>query len=151
MGASATYSTTIAGFGNNAGIPVPEDVLNELGAGKRPSVEVSANGYEYRTSVGVMKGQFLLSLSAAHRAASGLGPGDEVTVTLTVADAPREVAVPEDLAAAMVAAGVWPFFDGLSNSLQRYHVDLINGAKTDYTRARRIDKAVGLFAEGKQR
>jgi hypothetical protein len=151
MGASATYTTTIAGLGNNAGIPVPEEILEELGAGKRPGLIVNANGYEYRTSVGVMKGQFLLSLSAAHRKASGLAPGDEVAVTLTVADAPREVNVPEDLAAAMEAAGVRVFFDGLSNCLQRYHIDLITGAKAEDTRARRVEKAVGLFAEGKQR
>ena len=151
MGATASYTTTILGVGNNAGIPVPEEILEELGAGKRPGLLVNANGYEYRTSVGVMKGQFLLSLSAAHRKASGLGPGDEVSVTLTVADAPREVNVPEDLAAAMEAAGVRAFFDGLSNSLQRYHIDLVTGAKAEDTRARRVEKAVGLFAEGKQR
>jgi hypothetical protein len=151
MAATATYTTTIEGFGNNAGIPVPEPVLDELGAGKRPGLIVNVNGYEYRTSVGVMKGQFLLSLSAAHRKDSGLAPGDDVTVTVTVADAPREVDIPEDFAAAMEAAGVRPFFDGLSNSLQRYHTDLIAGAKAEDTRARRIEKAVALFAEGKQR
>jgi uncharacterized protein YdeI (YjbR/CyaY-like superfamily) len=43
------------------------------------------------------------------------------------------------------------FFDGLSSSLQRYHVDTINEAKTDDTRRRRIDKAISLFAAGKKR
>jgi uncharacterized protein YdeI (YjbR/CyaY-like superfamily) len=46
---------------------------------------------------------------------------------------------------------VRPFFDGLSNSLQRYHVDQITGAKAAETRLRRIDKAVSLFEEGKKR
>jgi hypothetical protein len=36
------------------------------------------------------------------------------------------------------------FFDALSNSLQRFHVHNVNAAKTDETRARRIDKAVAL-------
>ena len=40
---------------------------------------------------------------------------------------------------------------GLSNSLQRYHIDNIEGAKTAETRARRIDKAIGLFVAGKAR
>jgi uncharacterized protein YdeI (YjbR/CyaY-like superfamily) len=98
-----------------------------------------------------MGGQFLISLSAAHRKASGLAAGDDVTVSLEVAAAPREVSVPEDFGAAMAAAGVRPFFDGRSNSLQRMHIDLVNGAKTAETRERRIEKAVGLFADGKQR
>jgi uncharacterized protein YdeI (YjbR/CyaY-like superfamily) len=43
------------------------------------------------------------------------------------------------------------FFEKLSNSLQRYHIDNINGAKTPETRQRRIEKAIALFREGKQR
>jgi hypothetical protein len=151
MGAKATYTTTIQGIGNNAGIPVPPEVLESLGAGKRPGVEIDVNGYHYQNTVGIMGGHALLPLSAAHRKASGLGAGDEVTVTLTVADAPRAVDVPPDFGAAMDSAGVRGFFDGLSNSLQRMHVDLVTGAKTPETRQRRIEKAVGLFAEGKQR
>lgn len=151
MGATATYTTTIKGIGNNAGIPVPPEVLEELGAGKRPGVEIDVNGYRYQNTVGIMGGHALLPLSAAHRKASGLAAGDDVTVTLTVADAPREVAVPDDFSVAMDGAGVRPFFDGLSNSLQRMHIDLVNGAKSPDTRARRIEKAVGLFAQGKQR
>ena len=73
-------------------------------------------------------------------------------MTLRVADTPREVDVPADLAAAMAAnEPARAFFDGLSNSLQRYHVDQVEGAKTAETRQRRIDKAVALFLEGKRR
>jgi uncharacterized protein YdeI (YjbR/CyaY-like superfamily) len=43
------------------------------------------------------------------------------------------------------------FFETLSNSMQRYHIDHISGAKTPETRRRRIDKSVSLFLEGKQR
>ena len=70
----------------------------------------------------------------------------------TIADGPRAVDVPPDFAAAMKAdKGTRAFFDGLSNSLQRYHIDNINGTKNPETRKRRIDKAVSLFAAGKQR
>ncbi|WP_204264395.1 YdeI/OmpD-associated family protein [Geodermatophilus normandii] len=68
-----------------------------------------------------------------------------------MADTPREVAVPEDLAAALVAdeqAGA--FFTRLSNSLQRYHVDQVTSAKAPETRARRIEEAVSLFRAGRQ-
>ncbi len=58
----------------------------------------------------------------------------------------------EGFAAALAA---WPaaraFFDTLPNSLQRYHVDNVNGAKAPETRSRRIDKAVALFLDGRKR
>ena len=43
------------------------------------------------------------------------------------------------------------FFAKLSNSLQRYHIDNVNAAKSAETRQRRIEKAVSLFRDGKQR
>ena len=84
--------------------------------------------------------------------ATGLTGGDPIRVTLAVADTPREVDVPADFAAAMAAdEQVGAFFGRLSNSLQRYRVDTINGAETAETRQRRMEKAVSLFREGKQR
>jgi hypothetical protein len=149
---SVTFETTLSASGNNTGIPVPDDVIKQLGHGKRPPVLVKVNGYEYRSTVAVMGGQFMIGLSAAIRAATGLKGGDAITVTLKVADTPREVDVPGDFAAALDAQEpARRFFDQLSNSMQRYHVDNINAAKALETRQRRIDKAVGLFLEGKQR
>ena len=69
-----------------------------------------------------------------------------------MATTPREVDVPQDLRNALAAderAGA--FFDALSNSLQRYHVDSVTSAKTPETRARRVDKALALFREGRKR
>jgi hypothetical protein len=149
---SATFETTVAASGNNTGIVVPVEVIDELGAGKRPPVLVDVNGYEYRSTAAVMGGQHMIGISAAVRAATGLTGGDPIRVTLTVADTPREVDVPADFAAALAAEdGTSAFFEKLSNSLRRYHVDNINAAKTDETRQRRIEKAVALFREGKQR
>jgi hypothetical protein len=149
---SATFETTVAATGNNTGIEVPPEVIEQLGAGKRPPVLVDVNGYRYRSTAAVMAGRHMIGISAAVRAATGLAGGDPIRVTLTVADTPREVDVPADFAAALAGAeGIAEFFGKLSNSLQRYHVDTINAAKSDQTRARRIEKAVGLFREGKQR
>lgn len=148
---STSFETQIWGVGNNAGIVVPPEALAALGAGKRPPVLVNVNGYEYRNTVASMGGKAMISFNAAVRKDTGLGAGDDVTVTLTLMEEPREVNVQEDFAAAMDAAGVRPFFDALANSLQRFHVDNINDAKTDETRQRRIEKSVGLFAAGKKR
>jgi len=151
MGNSANFDSHLVAIGNNAGIEVPAEVIEQLGAGKRPPVLVRVNGYEYRSTVAVMGGAFLISFNAATRAETGLAPGDPITVTLTVADSPREVDVPADFAAALEESGMRAFFDSLANSLQRFHTDSINGAKTEETRQRRIDKAVQLFREGKKR
>lgn len=149
---SATFETTVTATGNNTGIVVPGEIIEQLGAGKRPAVLVDVGGYEYRTTVGVMGGSHMVSISAAVRQATGLKGGDPIRVTLTVADTPREVDVPADFAAALAAdEAAGAFFATLSNSLQRYHVDTINGARTAETRQRRIEKAVGLFLEGKKR
>lgn len=146
-----TFRTTLSSFGKNTGIEVPADVLEQLGGGKKPAVHVDVNGYEYQTTAGVMGGKTLLPVSAAIRAATGLSGGDAIAVTLRLATEKKAVVVPDDLAAAMDAAGVRPFFDGLSNSIQRFHIDQVNGAKAADTRARRVEKAVATFLAGKPR
>jgi len=152
MPATVTFDTTVTATGNNTGIVVPDEAIEQLGAGRRPAVVVNVNGYEYRNTVGVMRGRHMISISAAVRRATGLRGGDPIHVTLTVAEAPREVVVPDDLAAALAAEPeAQAFFARLSNSLQRYHVDNVNGAKAPETRQRRIDKAIALFREGKRR
>ena len=149
---SVTFETTVAARGNNTGIVVPTDVIDRLAAGKRPPVVVDVNGYVYRSTVAVMGGTHMIGISAAIRQATGLKGGDAIRVALTVADTPREVDVPEDFGAALAAdPGAGEFFAKLSNSLQRYHVTTINDAKTAETRQRRIDKAIALFRDGKQR
>ena len=149
---SVTFQTTVAASGNNTGIEVPGDLIDQLAAGKRPPVLVNVNGYEYRNTVAVMGGRHMISISAAVRNATGLKGGDPIRVTLTVAGTAREVNVPPDFAAALAAdERAQAFFGKLSNSMQRYHVDNINGAKSADTRQRRIDKAIALFLDGKQR
>jgi hypothetical protein len=149
---SVQFDTTVTAMGNNTGIVVPDDVIERLGAGRRPAVLVNVNGYEYRNTVGVMAGKHLISISAAVRKQTGLNGGDPIHVTLTLAEAPPEVNVPDDLAAALAGQpDAQAFFAKLPNSLQRYHVDNINAAKTAETRQRRIEKAIGLFVAGKQR
>ncbi len=138
------FTTTVLQARKTAtGLPVPAEVIDALGSGKRPPVVVTLDGgYTYRSTVGVMNEQFLVPLSAEHRAASGLAAGDTVTVSLVVDAQPRTVDLPEDLAAALTEAGVRAAFDTLSNSRQRAIVDPVVQAKAPETRLRRIEKAV---------
>jgi hypothetical protein len=152
MTESVTFDTTVTAIGNNTGIVVPDEMIERLRAGRRPAVVVNVNGYEYRNTVGVMSGRHMISISAAVRKDTGLKAGDLIHVVLTLAGGPREVTVPDDLATALSAdPAAEAFFAKLSSSLQRYHVDNINAAKTAETRQRRIDKAISLFRQGKQR
>lgn len=146
-----SFDTTLSAFGNNTGIVIPDEIIQALNAGKRPALLVKVNGYEYQNTPGVMDGKTLLSFSAEHRQKSGLKGGDIIHVELAVATTPRQVEMPEDFRNALQETNTAEFFHSLSNSLQRYHCDLINGAKTEETRQRRIDKAISLFKEGKKR
>lgn len=60
--------------------------------------------------------------------------------------------VPADLAVALAAMPVArDFFNSLSNSIQRMHIDNVNGTRNPDTRQRGIDKCVALFLNGKPR
>ncbi|MFT4210229.1 MAG: YdeI/OmpD-associated family protein [Microbacterium sp.] len=139
------FETTMSQFGNNTGVEVPAEVIEALGAGRRPAVVVSVNGYEYRSTVGVMGGLSLIPFSADKRTATGIGGGDPITVDIELDAAPRTVEVPEDLAAALAAAGRREAFDALAPSHRKAHVVSVEGAKTAETRARRVAAVVAAL------
>jgi Bacteriocin-protection, YdeI or OmpD-Associated/Domain of unknown function (DUF1905) len=147
------FRTTIVRSGKTAtGIQVPDEVVAALGSGKRPAVKVTVSGYSYRSSVASIGGVFMVSLSAEHRAGAGVGGGDEVDVDLELDTAPREVAVPPDLAAALDAEpAARATFDGLSYSNKSWHVLQVTGAKSDETRQRRIARSVDTLKRGRPR
>lgn len=145
------YKTTILQIGNNTGIEVPQEVIDGLGAGKKPAVVITIGSYSYRSSVAVMGGKYLISLSADRRAESGLKGGDAIEVELELDTVPREVTVPDDLSAAMAGdAAAKAFFETLSYSNKLRHVLSITDAKTPETRAKRVDKAMEALRSGKK-
>jgi hypothetical protein len=147
------FRTTIVQTGKTTtGIEVPDEVMEALGSGKRPAVKVTVNGYSYRSTVASMGGRSMVSLSAEHRAGAGVAGGDEVEVDMELDTAPREVTVPDDLAAALDAEpAARATFDGLSYSNKSWHVLQITGAKTEETRQRRIAKSVEALRQGRPR
>ena len=133
--------------GNNTGIEVPPEVIEALGAGRKPPVVVTVNGYEYRSTVAVMGGRHLIPFSSDKRAATGIQGGDPIVVDLEVDTAPRTVEVPDDLAVALDGApGARAAFDALSPSARKAHVTAVEGAKAAETRQRRIDGIVAKLA-----
>ncbi|QQR34855.1 DUF1905 domain-containing protein [Devosia oryziradicis] len=145
------FKTSILQTGNNTGIEVPAEVVEGLGGGRKPAVIVTIGDYGYRSSIAVMGGKFLISLSAERRAQSGIKGGDAVEVELALDTQPRDVAIPDDLALALAGdAAAKAFFDTLSHSNKQRHVLSITDAKTPETRSRRIDKVMEALRSGKK-
>jgi bifunctional DNA-binding transcriptional regulator/antitoxin component of YhaV-PrlF toxin-antitoxin module len=138
------FTTTILLSGkNNTGIVVPASVVEALDRGKRIPVEVTVGGHSYRSSIVSYAGQFLIALSAENRTAAGVAAGDTVEVEVTVDDAPREVPIPDALAAALASeSDAASAFAALSYSNKRRIVLPIEGAKTEVTRDRRVAAAI---------
>jgi uncharacterized protein YdeI (YjbR/CyaY-like superfamily) len=83
-----------------------------------------------------------LGVLKAIREQLGKAPGDVVAVTVERDDHARAVAVPDDLAAALAAAGARDVFDALSFTHRREHVTAIEEAKRPATRAKRVAATV---------
>ena len=141
------FETNLLQTGNNTGIEVPPDLLDELGGGKRPAVNVTVNGYAYRSTVASMRGKYLIPFSSDKRAETGLRGGDPIVVELSLDTAPRTVEPPADLAAALDEAGLREAFDKLSPSQQKAHVTSVESAKAEETRARRVTAVVAKIQE----
>jgi len=146
------FRTVLHQQGNNVGIVVPDEIVAELGAGRRPLVKVTIDGrYSFVYTIAVMGGRNMIGFSAAHRAASGFRGGDEVEVVLELETAPREVEIPPQLAAALAADPVAAAaFDKLSFTFRKEHARAISEAKADETRQRRLDKILAEL-RGEQR
>jgi hypothetical protein len=144
------FRTTVELGGKTAtGMQVPDEVVEALGAGKRPAVSITVGGHTYRTTVATMGGRFLVPLSADNRAAAGVAAGDEVDVEIALDTAPRDVPLPDDLRAALDDDAV-RFFDGLAPSHRKEWVRWVEDAKKPETRAVRIAKTAEALRTGKR-
>ena len=132
--------------GNNTGFIVPEEVVLGFARGRRVPITVAIGDYRYRTTIVSMGGRFLFGVNAEQRKATGLKAGDEVTLTIEVDDAPREVDVPPELQAALdadpAAAAVYA---ALSYTNRKEIARGIAEAKAADTRQRRLDKALATL------
>jgi len=151
MSNSTSFRSTVLLGGKTAtGIEVPPAVVDALGSGKKPAVNVTIGKHTYRSTVATMDGKFMLPLSAENRQAAGVAAGDEIEVSLELDTAPRTLEIPADFQQALDQdAAAKTFFDSLSYSNRRRHTLSIDGAKTAETRQRRIAKAVESLRAGK--
>ena len=130
------------------GLEVPQQVVEALGAGKRPTVTITINGHSWRSRVAIMRGRYLLGLSNANRQAAGVVTGDEVEADVELDTEPRVVAEPADFARALDADPVArAAYDRLSSSRKRQHVLAIDRAKKALTRKQRIETALATLRD----
>jgi hypothetical protein len=145
------FRTTLLQTGKTAvGMRVPDEVVEALGAGKRPPVRVTINGYTYRSTIAVMGGVFMVGVSAEHREHAHVAGGDEVDVDIELDTQPRELTLPDDFAQDLDREPeAKRFFATLSFSRKQALVLPIDQARTPETRRRRIEKALAALRESR--
>ena len=137
------FKTKIVQTGNNTGIEVSEQILEQLGGGKKPLVVVKVNEYTYRSAVGKMGDRFMISLSAENRKNASVKGGDLVDIDIELDNTPRTIEIPDDFQTLLdLNLTARENFDKLAPSKKKAMVLSITDIKTEETRNIRIKKAI---------
>ena len=141
------FKTQLQPRGPAAAVILDDAQVAAVGEGaKRFPVVATVNGYTWRTTVVRMGGEFLLGLSKEVRQGAGAEAGDEVDVTVELDTAPREVEVPEALAAALAAdPEAKASFDRMAFTHRKEYARWIADAKQEQTRQRRLGQALEMI------
>lgn len=125
------------------GIQIPDEMIDKLGAGRKPAVRITINGFTYRSTVAVMNGRFMVGINAENREKAKVAGGDTIDVGIALDTEVREVAVPADFREVLEPRS-GPERDVQRPLLHQAPRDRRShrGAKTTDTRERRIEKAV---------
>ncbi|MEV5648239.1 YdeI/OmpD-associated family protein [Nocardia sp. NPDC052254] len=130
------------------GLAVPPEVVEALGGGKRPRIRVTLNGHTWSTRIAIMRGRNLIGLSNANRTAAGVSVGERVEVRMELDTEPLTVTEPEDFTAALAADPVArAAYERSTVSQRRQFVRMIEAAKQERTRMRRIEKVLTELRE----
>ncbi len=147
-----TVTQTLQQQGPATALVLTDAEVEELGGGKRAAVVVRIGGRQARLRLGVMGGQNLIGMSKAARAELGVDFGDEVTATVSLDEAPREVEVPTELAAALAtdppAAAA---YEKLAFTHRKEYARWVGEAKKEETRQRRAAESLQMLREGRTR
>jgi hypothetical protein len=150
-----SFRVVLAGVPNTAAavLPIPFDAHAIFGVRGRVPVRGTVNGVPFRSSIfpGRAYSYRHLILPRAAREAASVKAGDTVDATIELDEAPREVALPADLAQALQAEPVAQMaWEQLSYTRRKEQVASIEGVTKPETRARKIERLVGQLAAGKK-
>jgi len=147
------FKTQLVGRGPGGAwtyLQVPFSVPEIFGRKGQVPVRATINGFTFRNSLMPRAGVHILGVGKDILAAAGTATGDTVQVELAYDDAPRTVAVPADLEAALAKSpGRARTFAALSYSHKKEYADWIVSAKKPETRLNRVHKAIELLAARK--
>jgi hypothetical protein len=135
---SKTFKTTIVRERSMCFIPLTFDPKEVFGRVRAP-VNVTLNGYTFRSTIAAMGGPPCIPFRRSNREAAGLDGHETLDVRLDLDTEKRAVKPPADLVRALKAsAPAWDRWRELSYSHQRESVEAVEGAKKIETRQRRI-------------
>lgn len=137
-----TYQTTVIGEGNHASLEIPDQNLAAIGGNRRAPLKITINGYTYQSTATGVGGKCMVVFPMRDRQAAGVTAGDTVTVTLELDDGYRTVPMPESLTKALEDNGLTKIFSDLTYSRRKEYARLVEEARADETRQRRIAKIV---------
>jgi hypothetical protein len=148
---SLRFTTELVKRGPAAAVVLDDAQVATVGEGaKRFPVAATVNGYSWRTTVTRMGGEFLVGLNREVRQSAGAEAGDTVEVALELDSAPREVEVPQALAAALAAdPAAGSAFEKLAFTHRREYARWVSEAKREETRDRRVAGALEQLRAGK--
>jgi hypothetical protein len=148
---SLQITATLVARGPAAAIVLDDEQVATIGEGaKRFPVRATINGYSWRTTVTPMRGENLLGLNREVRTSAGVEAGDTVEVTVELDTEPRDVEVPDALAAALAGdAAAKAAFDKLSFTHRKEYARWVGEAKREETRQRRVAEALEMLRAGK--
>jgi hypothetical protein len=149
----ARFRTSLLAAGKTAtGIEVPPELIERLGAGKRPAVVVTIGSCTYRTTVGVMGGRSLIPVSAGNRRQAGIAAGDDIDVALELDTAPRpRRASRRPRRSPQPGRCGTPVLRRTVRQPEKWHVQQVESAKTPETRQRRIGKSMEMLRQRQAR
>lgn len=143
-------TTTLEPRGPAGAIVLDDDQVAALGDGAKAfAVRVTVGGATAGLRLSRMRGENLIGFSKAVRAELGVELGQTLDVVVERDDAPREVPLPPELAAALAAdPAAQRAFDALAPSHRKEHARSVADAKKPETRDRRIAKVLDAVRAG---
>jgi antitoxin component of MazEF toxin-antitoxin module len=124
---------------NTVRLRINADLSAALGTARLLPAMVTIDGCPIPTTLHRMGGGYMMVLNKEVQQQIGATAGDTVHVTVELDGTERTVDLPDDLAAAIAAAGVRAGFDRLTPFRQAELVKSVTSAKKPETRARRIE------------
>jgi uncharacterized protein DUF1905/bacteriocin resistance YdeI/OmpD-like protein len=127
-------------------IRVPAAVVTAMGQGKRVPVNVTLNGYAYRSRIAVYGGRYYLGVRREIRQAAGVAAGDQLLVALEFDAELRTVDLPDVLRSVVEAdPKTAAAFNKLSYTHKKELVEWVTGAKRAETQRRRMEQAMAML------